>query len=222
MSFVVLQSSTNALTGVTSCCEAVMVTQPVLPTANEINAFRADIPVETDAPGEQSSPGIEVTDFLALAVLNPRTPIPVISQTASGLPAGQLPQDTIQSPAPLQGTSAPTTQTAGYQLDLQADWVPGTPTPPVPRVRFASGRVFVSHGYLHVPLRCRYDTCKGTVVVRAAGRSRVTYATGSFRIGQNLYRSIAVPLTADGRTAALDSALRSVSIVVTYQTPSAP
>jgi hypothetical protein len=223
MSFVVLESERNVLTGAVTCCTATLVTQPVLPTPNRVNPFRTDLAVHTDGPGDTSAPGTQVTDFLALAVLNPRTPIPLVDEIGSGLPPTQLPQDAIQDPAPLQGRSAPVSSTAGYQLDLQATWIPGTPTPATPIVRFATGRIFVSPGDLHVPLRCRYDTCKGTIVVSgrpSPGRRSITYARGPFRIGQNLYRSIAVPLTVDGRSAARDRERHTIAISVTYRTPS--
>jgi hypothetical protein len=224
MSFAVLESARNVLTGAVTCCQATLVTQPVLPTPNTINPFRTNLPVHTDAPGQTSTPGIQVTDFLALAVLNAKTPIPLVDETGSGAPSDELPQDAIQNPAPLQGRSAPVTSTAGYQLDMQATWVPGTPTPATPQIMFASGRVFVSRDYAHVPLRCRYDTCRGTIAITSSAPpvagSRITYARGPFRIGQNLYRSIAIWLTADGRAAARGRARHAVSILVTYQTPS--
>jgi hypothetical protein len=198
----------------------VLVTQPFLPSVNRIGAFRADLPVNTDGPGETSAPGVQITDYLGLAVLNDATPIPAVQQ--GGTTGG--PTDELASPAPLQGQTATMVQTSGYQLDLQADWVPGTPAPATPLVRFASGRVFVSHGYLHVPLRCRYDVCKGTIVVKGAAgaNARLTYASGRFRVGQNLYRSIAVPLTSAGIAAAGVHGRAAIVIELTYETPSSP
>lgn len=220
MSLAVLQEQKNLVTGAITCCTATAVTQAMLPAPNEINRFRTDLTVHSDPPGQLSAPGIQTTELLALSVLNAQTPIPAVDETASGLAADQLPQDLFQDPVILQGQSEPATTTTGYQVDMQATWVPGTPAPATPRVVFASGRVFVSHGELHVPLRCRFDTCTGSITV--TGSRRTTYATGAFRIGQNLYRSIAVRLTPDGRAAAHDAERRSVSITVTYRTPAAP
>jgi hypothetical protein len=222
MAFVVLQAETNVLTQAVTCCQTVLVTQPIMPTANEINGFRTDLPVHTDAPSQQSSPGVQVSDMLALSILSDGVQIPLVDETAVGLPAGQLPSDEIANPAAVQGQTSLGRATGGYQLDLQADWVPGTPPPPVPRVRFASGRTMVRHGSVHVPLRCRRDVCRGAIAVESGPRSgRVVYARGSFRIGQNLYRSIAVPLTADGRVAARRDARLDVHVDLSYQTPGA-
>jgi hypothetical protein len=217
MSLVILESQKNLLTGAVTCCEATLVTQPVMPTPNAVSPFRTNLPVETDAEGESSTstPGMQVTDMLALAVLNDATPIPAIDETA----AEQPPSDVITAPSSFQGHSAPLTETSGYQLDLQATWVPGTPVPATPKVRFASGRIFVSHGYLHVPLRCRYDTCRGTIAV-TGGPGGTTYASGPFHIGQNLYRSIAVRLTRAGATAVAAGRRIGVMISVRYETPS--
>jgi hypothetical protein len=216
MAFVVLESQTNVLTGAVTCCQVTQVTQPLMPTANKLNTFRTDLPTHTDAPGEQSSPGVQVSDMLGLSILSDGVPIPLVDDTASGQP----PSDELMHPAPVQGQTSNATVTSGYQLDLQADWVPGTPAPAIPRVRFASGRTTVRRGRVHLPLRCRRDVCKGTISI-ATARPRVTLAGGSFRIGQNLYRSIAVPLTADGKAAVRRHQQLDVSVEVTYQTPSA-
>jgi hypothetical protein len=218
MSLVVLQSEKNIATQTVSCCEAVLVTQPFMPTPNTVNAFRANLPVHTDDPGLPTADGLQLTDMLALAVLNGATPIPAVNEGGSGA----APVDELGSPAPLEGQSASMVAASGYQLDLQADWVPGTPAPTTPVVRFASGRVFVSHGYLHVPLRCHFDVCKGTIVVKSVARAtpRLTYASGRFQIGQNLYRSIAVPLTAAGIGAARTHRRIAVAIELSYRTPS--
>jgi hypothetical protein len=227
MSLVVLEESRNLSTGSVACCKATFVGQPFMPTADAVNAFRTDLPVHTDADGQQSSPGIQVSDILGLSILNDAIPIPALDETGSGLPAGELPSDQIANPASVQGQASNETATEGYQLDMQADWVPGTPPPPTPRVRLAHGRLTVGNGYVHVPLRCRRDVCKGTISVASepvgsGGAAAITYATGSFRIGQNLYRSIAVPLTADGKAAARRHERLAVYVDITYRTPVSP
>jgi hypothetical protein len=227
MSLVVLEESKDLGTGSVSCCNATFVGQPFMPTADAVNAFRTNLPVHTDADGQPSSPGIQVSDVLGLSILNDAIPIPALDETSSGLPAGELPSDEIADPASVQGQESNVTATKGYQLDMQADWVPGTPPPPTPRVRVAHGRLTVGNGYVHVPLRCRRDVCKGTIAVASeplgsGSAAAITYATGSFRIGQNLYRSIAVPLTADGKAAAGRHERLAVYVDITYRTPVSP
>jgi hypothetical protein len=185
MELVVLQVTESAFDGSVSCCEASYVSPPFTPTANSITTLPTDLPVHTDAPGQQSSPGLEVGDILALSILEDGVPIPAIDETGSGLPANQLPTDNVEFPAFVQGQNAIDSGTYGYQLDMNADWVEGTPSPPptptvgptplvtptitpTPTVTLGRSTPSVKGGDVHVKLGCgAAAACKGTLAIES-------------------------------------------------------
>ena len=84
MAIVVLQVEEDVQTQSVSCCEASFVGQPFTPTANSTTTLQTELPVRTDGDGEESSPGLQVGDILALSVLEDGVPIPAVDETHSG------------------------------------------------------------------------------------------------------------------------------------------
>jgi hypothetical protein len=121
----VLTVEVDSENGKVSCCTAAFVSRSFTPAANSITTLRASLPVHTDAPGQQSSPPLEVGDILALSILEDGVPIPAIDDTGAGIPAYQLPTGDVHYPAYAQGETDVMSGTFGYQLDMNADWYSG-------------------------------------------------------------------------------------------------
>lgn len=126
MEFVVLTVEVDTTNGRVSCCTAAYVGQPFTPQADSVTTLHPNVRVHTDGPGEKSAPPLQVGDILGLSVLQDGVPIPAINEIASGLPQNEMPSDDIEYPAYTQGETAPASGTVGYQLGMNADWVPSS------------------------------------------------------------------------------------------------
>ncbi len=236
MAVVVLQVEEAAESGMVSCCEASYVGETFTPAANSVTTIPTDLPVRTDGSGEESSPGLEVGDILALSILSDEVPIPAINETGSGLAPNELPSDNVEFPAFLQGQTADDSGTVGYQLDMNADWTSGTPAPapaptpaPAPKLSIGTGTPIIKGGDIHLKLGCATAAaCSGSVAIesqppttaaavsRTQRRSAVIYAKGSFQLSAGADQSIAAPLTSEGRAAERGHKRVKVYIVATY------
>jgi hypothetical protein len=124
MELVVLQLELNHATGILVCCSVVFVGQPFTPSAGGVTTIQTNIPVHTDGPGQQSSPPLQVGDMLGITVLEDGVPIPAIDERSSGLAQNQMPADDGWWPAYTQAHPTLASGTVGFQLDMNADWVP--------------------------------------------------------------------------------------------------
>ncbi len=215
MAIVVLQVEESTQTQSVSCCEASYVSPPFTPAANSTTTLPSEIPVHTDGAGEESSPGLQVGDILALSILEDGVPIPAVDETHSGLPPNETPSDDAWYPALIQGETALGSGTGGYQLDMNAEWVSGTSSPPpAPTVTFGHSTPTVGGGALHLKLGCGPGApCQGSVDARAApahGAAResgkhakkLVFAKGPFKLAAGAEQALKVPLTVAGRSAA--------------------
>jgi hypothetical protein len=230
------------------CCNAAYVGQPFTPAANSITTLQTSLPVHTDAGGQESAPPYEVADLLALNIDEDGVPIPVVDYTGRGLSVNALPSDNIHWPAYVQGQTDLAGGYYGYQLDMSADWVSGSSTPPPkpsvivpkptvivpkPTVSFASLKPEVRHGKTYLGLGCgKGAACSGTIAIEnrplagAAAASKgktkstptVIYAQGSFKLAAGKHATVAVPLKAKGRAAASGHKRLTVYIDITMGT----
>jgi hypothetical protein len=136
MQIVVLTVEVNATTGRVGCCTAAYVSPTFTPAADAVTTLSTNLPVQTDGPGQESSPGLHVGDILALSILGDGVPIPLVNVTGSGEPPIEQPSDFAIYPAYVQGQTMLASGTYGYLLDMNADWTPLTSgVVPAPSVR---------------------------------------------------------------------------------------
>lgn len=242
MELVVLTLEVDPTNENVSCCTAAYVSPPFTPAANAITTLNTDLPVHTDADGEESAPPYQVGDMLGLSVLESGVDIPAIDELGSGLPENDLPSDSILWPSFAQGETAVMGGYLGYQLDMNADWVestgsPGppstTPPPPTvavgPTVTVGSSKPTVKHSKVNVPLDCgAADACDGTIAIEskplaqatAAGKSKkkskpIVYAKGTFSLKAGADGTAGAPLTLEGKAAAREQKKLTVYVDVT-------
>jgi hypothetical protein len=240
MRLVVLNFEYDPSNGNAQCCNAAYVSQPFTPTANSVTTLHTSLPVHTDAGGEESAPPYEVADLLALNIDEDGVPIPVVDYTGRGLPVNAQPSDNVHWPEYVQGQTDLAGGYLGYQLDMNADWVSGTSTPPPkptvtapkPTVSFASLKPAVKHGKTYLGLGCgKGAACSGTIAVenrplagaaaaskKTKSNSTVIYAQGSFKLAAGKHATVAVPLKAKGRAAANGHRRLTVYIDITMGT----
>jgi len=245
MELVVLTLELDPTNENVSCCTAAYVSPPFTPAANSITTLNTDLPVHTDADGEESAPPYQVGDMLGLSVLESGVDIPAIDELGSGLPENELPSDSVLWPSFAQGETAVMGGYLGYQLDMNADWVestgsPGppatTPPPPTitvgsstPTVTLGSSKPSISHSKVNVSLDCgSAAACDGTIAIEnkplaqatAASKSKkkpkaIVYAKGTFSLKAGADGTIGAPLTANGKTAARKRTKLTVYVDIT-------
>ena len=120
MQVVVLQGLREDVTNKVGCCQQVGQSAVFTPSANAITTVPVQLPVRNDTMPDQNH--IFAFDILGLSILAPGVPIPAFD---TGNYTNTGPFDGIDFPASQPNASIAPSDSFGYALLMNADWVPG-------------------------------------------------------------------------------------------------
>ncbi len=120
MQVVVLQGLREEFTNNVGCCQQVGQSAVFTPQANAITAVPVQLPVRDDITPDQNH--IFAFDILGLSILAPGVPIPAFD---TGNYTNNGPFDDVDFPASQPNASIQPSDSFGYVLLMNADWVPG-------------------------------------------------------------------------------------------------
>ncbi len=157
-------------TNTVGCCQQVSQGDVFTPPANAITTVPLQLPVRNDVTPDAN--GIYAFDILGLSILAAGVPIPALD-TGIYNPTG--PNDLIDFPASQPNASIQPTDSFGFELLMNADWVAtstpgpgpqggGPPTTSGPPIRFAQPAALVQANNALIDLTCALaGPCPGRV-----------------------------------------------------------
>src|SRR5690349_2144128 len=127
MQVVVLQALRQPPNPDPGCCQQVGQSDVFTPQPNAITTIPVALPVRADITPDQNN--IYAFDILGLSILAPMVPIPAFD-TGNYTPTGA--SDLADFPASQPGASISPTDPFGFELLMNADWIPSAATAPGP------------------------------------------------------------------------------------------
>ncbi|MCU0308966.1 MAG: hypothetical protein MUE51_14600 [Thermoleophilia bacterium] len=179
------------------------------PRANAVTTVPLNLAVRSQAtPDPSDTTTVAGTDWLALEILAPDVPVPLVPYPNGtffaafpGPTAGNVP-----APSP---NALPNFGQLGYVVAMNADLETGGT--PVPAVALSGATARVSRGRAVIALACRGAACAGSVTLR-----RGAVCLGSARLAGPAGRTlrVSVPLNAQGRRLTARTPRAAVQAVV--------
>lgn len=200
------------------------------PQPNAVTTVPLDLKVGAQAtPDPTDTSTVAGTDWLAIEVLSPTTPVPLVAYP-NGTFFAAFPGPTAASvPAP-SPNPLPNYGQLGYVVAMNADLTTadgaapsaGTPAGQAPSLTLGGRSAKVARGRALVPLTCAGAACAGTVTLRPAAKGAAAYGRARFSLKAGQRGTASVRLSRAGRALLATRRTAKVRAVIALTGSKAP